>query len=59
MRITIDIANEPSTYRGVAVVIGVAIALVNPDLIAQLTAAAVGVSGLIGIFFKDGGGKGE
>ena len=53
MKFEIEIAHEPSTYRGFAVVIGVAISLVKPEIIAQLTAAAMGVSGLIGIFFKD------
>ena len=53
MKVEFEIAHEPSTYRGLAVVIAVAVALFKPDLIAQLTAAGMGVSGLIGIFFKD------
>lgn len=53
MKIEFEIASEPSTYRGLAKVIGVAIALIKPEWIAQLTAAAVGVSGLMGILFKD------
>ena len=53
MKVEFEIAHEPSTYRGIAVVIAVAVALFKPELIAQLTAAGMGVSGLIGIFFKD------
>lgn len=53
MKIELTVWHEPSTYRGVALVIGTIVSIVKPDLIAQLTAAAMGVSGLIGIFFRD------
>lgn len=53
MKVEFEIAHQPSTYRGLAMIIGVTISMFKPELVAQLTAAAVGVSGLIGVFFKD------
>ena len=53
MKIEIEIANEPSTYRGIAMIFGVILAMFKPELIAQLTASSMAVSGLIGVFFKD------
>ncbi len=51
--ITVKIANEPSTYRAVAMVVGTTVAFFNPDLLEKCVLAATGVSGFIGLLFPD------
>ena len=53
MKIELNLKHEPSTYRGAALVIGVVLSLFYPELLERITAASVGVSGLIGMFFPD------
>ena len=49
----VDLAREPSTYRGLVWLLTAAGISLSPDLVAEITAAGAGLAGLIGFLMKD------
>jgi hypothetical protein len=53
MKYLVERLSEASTWRGLVLIatsLGVGI---NPDLVAPITSAGVGVAGIVGVLFKD------
>lgn len=49
----LDRAHEPSTWRGLTLLLTALGIVVNPDQLAAITAAGMGIAGLIGAFVPD------
>lgn len=48
---------EPSTWRGVVGIATAAGVALNPEQVAAIVAAGVGIAGLIAVFTKDSGSE--
>lgn len=48
-----QLLKEPSTYRGVAMLLSACGIAMNPDQVAAISALGLGAAGAIGAFFRD------
>ena len=53
MKFFVERLKEPSTWRGMVLVLTALGITMNPDLVAAITAVGTGVAGLIGVLAKD------
>lgn len=53
MRYILERLKEPSTWRGIVLVLTSLGVGINPDAVAYIVSAGTGVAGLIGVFTKD------
>lgn len=52
-----ELLGEPSTWRGIALLITAAGIQLSPDQIAAITSVGLAVTGFIGAFVRDKGGR--
>jgi hypothetical protein len=52
-----ELLGEPSTWRGIALLITAAGIQLSPDQVSAITSVGLAVSGAIGVFVRDKGGR--
>jgi hypothetical protein len=52
-----ELLGEPSTWRGIALLITAAGIQLSPDQVSAITSVGLAVTGFIGAFFKDKGAQ--